>query len=121
MLSSGGTRLRPEALSRTVTTGEMYEPEDAVVAGLLDVRTRIHLQREAIHRSEILPWTSLQHDDVPRARRMLDVLGRVETGGDLQAQHLDVKAAASLDVIALQRAVSKSLRQVTAAGKAIDG
>ena len=66
-------------------------------------------------------WASLQHDDVPRARRMFDVLGRVETGGDFQAQHLDVKASASLDVIALQGAVGKSLRQITAAGKAIDG
>ena len=30
------SRLHPAWLSRTVTTGEMYEPEDAVVAGLLD-------------------------------------------------------------------------------------
>jgi hypothetical protein len=31
------------------------------------------------------------------------------------------KSAASLDVIALQGAVGKSLRQITAAGKVIDG
>jgi enoyl-CoA hydratase len=30
------SRLHPSWLSRTVTTGEMYEPEDALVAGLLD-------------------------------------------------------------------------------------
>ncbi len=30
------SRLHPSWLSRTVTTGEMYEPEDAVMAGLLD-------------------------------------------------------------------------------------
>ena len=30
------SRLHPAWLSRTVTTGEMYEPDDAVVAGLLD-------------------------------------------------------------------------------------
>jgi enoyl-CoA hydratase len=29
-------RLHPSWLSRTVTTGEMYEPDDALVAGLLD-------------------------------------------------------------------------------------
>jgi enoyl-CoA hydratase len=30
------SRLHPSWLSRTVTTGEMYEPDDALVAGLLD-------------------------------------------------------------------------------------
>jgi len=30
------SRLQPSWLSRTVTTGEMYEPDDALVAGLLD-------------------------------------------------------------------------------------
>ena len=30
------SRLHPSWLSRTVTAGEMYEPDDAVVAGLLD-------------------------------------------------------------------------------------
>jgi len=30
------SRLHPSWLSRTVTTGEMYEPADAVIAGLLD-------------------------------------------------------------------------------------
>lgn len=30
------SRLHPAWLSRTVTTGEMYEPDDAVIAGLLD-------------------------------------------------------------------------------------
>jgi len=30
------SRLHPSWLSRTVTLGEMYEPDDAVVAGLLD-------------------------------------------------------------------------------------
>jgi len=40
---------------------------------------------------------------------MLDVLSRVETGGDLQAQNFDVKAPAFLNVVALQGAVRKSL------------
>jgi len=30
------SRLHPSWLSRTVTTGEMFEPDDALVAGLLD-------------------------------------------------------------------------------------
>jgi len=30
------SRLHPSWLSRTVTTGELYEPDDALIAGLLD-------------------------------------------------------------------------------------
>src|SRR5688572_9786527 len=52
---------------------------------------------------------------------MFDVLGSIETGGNLQTQNLDVKAAASLDVVALQCAVGKSLRQVPASRKALAG
>lgn len=52
---------------------------------------------------------------------MFDVLGRIETGGDLQSQNVDVKAAASLDVVVLKRAVGESLRQIPASRKAVAG
>ena len=52
---------------------------------------------------------------------MFDVLGYVETGGNFQSQYLDVKTAASLDVVALQCAVGKSLRQVAASRKTVAG
>ena len=48
---------------------------------------------------------------------MFNILRRIEACGDFQSEHLDVEAPAALDVIALQRAVGKSLRHVAAAGK----
>src|SRR5918995_1273752 len=52
---------------------------------------------------------------------MLDVLRGIEARGDLQAQDVDVKLPASFDVVALQGAVSESLRHVAASGKALIG
>ena len=50
---------------------------------------------------------------------MLDVLGVVESRQDFEAQNFDVEAPAALDVIALERAVGESLRQVAAFRKAL--
>jgi hypothetical protein len=50
---------------------------------------------------------------------MFDVLGGVETGGDFQPEHFDVKTPAALNVVALKRAMGKSLRHVTATRKSL--
>src|SRR5207249_5319386 len=101
-------------ICRAVGAFEHAQLGDAAVSSMggqlavrfFDLRRGRHSQRETIHRSQILTRTSLQDDDVPGRRRMFDVLGRIETGGDLQSQNLDIKTAASRDVVTLQRAVS---------------
>src|SRR4030095_10928005 len=60
-------------------------------------------------------------NDVPRRRCVFDILGVIESRQDLQSQDLGVKAPAALDVIALERAVGESLRQVAAFRQALVG
>ena len=50
---------------------------------------------------------------------MFDILGVVESRRDFESQNFDVEAPAALDVIALERAVGESLRQVAAFRKTL--
>src|SRR4029450_361072 len=76
---------------------------------------------DLVHRREILARAALQDNDVPRRRCVFDILGVIESRQDLQSQDLGVKAPAALDVIALERAVGESLRQVAAFRQALVG
>src|SRR4030095_5322798 len=96
---------------------DLFAMGDKFAVRLLNFALRRHLQSESIHRRQILARASLQNHNVPGARRMLDVLRRIETGGDLQTQHLYIKTAAFLDAVALQRAVSERLRHINAPRK----
>src|SRR6266403_1479794 len=82
-----------------VGDADLFAIGSKLAVGLLDICRRRHLQSKTIHRRQVLPGTSLQYNDVPRRRRMFYVLCHIEAGGDLQAQHFDIKAPASFDAI----------------------
>src|SRR5262245_19050608 len=83
----------------------------------LDRRRRVELQGKSVNRRQIMARAPLQDDDVPWRRGVLDVLRGVETGGDFQAENVDVETAAAFNTVALQRAVGKGLWHVATGRK----